>query len=428
VPQLRDIGEKCLGAGETAEALRYLTEAAQKKPGDAAIEYDLGLAYNQRGLQDKALLHLQDALKLKPDNPEAYNALGKVYAERGQFEAARAAFQKALDDPFYKTPQLAANNLGMLYEKNGESERALTYYEQAVKLDRNYGAAWFRIGEIQEKLNRNDDARHAYGNAVRLIPDLAEAHLHFGILSFTDGDIEAAVYSLTRVGELAPNTDMADEARKWLQKIDSSPSAKKLYLKRHSSSRPLPGEVDFIAPKAEEPEERAVSGQNPSQGSTGASPGGTATIISSPEGVYGAPSPPPAGDVSGGPESRAPGGVSTAPATQAPEPTGVPPESAAPPAPGRLPGIEAAQDGSQPSYRYMVQIGAFLDKGKAEEVRSRLQAKGYKAAVKAVKDRALGMIFVIRLQPVNSLSNATTLVTQLSGEIEGEPLIIKVPK
>ena len=126
------MGEKCLAAGETADALRCLTEAAEKKPNDAAIQYDLGLAYNKRGLQDKALAHLQNALKIKPDYPEALNALGSIYAARGQFELARGAFQKVLDDPFYKTPQLAAYNLGRLYEKRGDTEQALAYYQRAV--------------------------------------------------------------------------------------------------------------------------------------------------------------------------------------------------------------------------------------------------------------------------------------------------------
>ncbi len=53
--------------------------------------------------------------------------------------------------------------------------------------------------------------------------------------------------------------------------------------------------------------------------------------------------------------------------------------------------------------------------------------KGYSAVVKTLKHQVLGKVFVIQLQPVNSVSRATTLMTQLSGEIEGEPVIIKVP-
>ncbi len=131
-----------------------------------------------------------------------------------------------MDDPFYKTPQFAAYNLGRLYEKKGDIERALSYYQQAVKFDPHYGMAWFRIGQILEQLHRADEARHAYGNAVRASPDLAEAHLRFGIMSYQAGDLEAALRSLSRVGEIAPNTDMADEARKYLEKLNAAARTK----------------------------------------------------------------------------------------------------------------------------------------------------------------------------------------------------------
>jgi cell division protein FtsN len=97
------------------------------------------------------------------------------------------------------------------------------------------------------------------------------------------------------------------------------------------------------------------------------------------------------------------------------------PEEAAP-VPGRTP--EGAQSQSR---KYIVQVGSFVDNEKAEEVRNNLAAKGYSAVVKEVKQRGLGKVFVIQLQPVNSISKATTLTTQLSGEMEGEPVIIEVP-
>jgi cell division septation protein DedD len=79
------------------------------------------------------------------------------------------------------------------------------------------------------------------------------------------------------------------------------------------------------------------------------------------------------------------------------------------------------------SYRYVVQFGSFVDKERAEEIKTRLVGKGYSAVVKTVKHQVLGKVFVIQLQPVASVSRATTLMTQLSGEIEDEPVISKVP-
>ena len=402
--QLQDMGEKCLAAGETAGALKYLTEAAEKKPNDAVIEYDLALAYDKRGLQDKALSHLQNALKIKPAYPEALNTAGYIYATRGQFELARGAFQKALDDPFYKTPQFAAYNLGRLYEKNGETERAMLYYQQAVKFDEHYGMAWLRIGQILEKSRRSAEARHAYGNAVRASPDLAEAQLHFGILSYQAGDLEAAVHSLSRVGEIAPNTDMADEALKYLEKLNAAAQTR---ARSHASSYIPPGAIEVIS--NEDLRGQQTNVELPSRAEQ--KPAATSE-----------PPPFPAQDdmVKSEPapvQWEAPG-ETEAPVVKKPP---IPNDGGAP-----VQGGISKSDESQP-YRYMVQVGSFVDREKAEEIKTRLERKGYRAVIKTLKHRVLGKIFVIQLQPVNSASSAATLMTQLSGETEGEPVIIKVP-
>ncbi|SPF49935.1 exported hypothetical protein [Syntrophobacter sp. SbD1] len=360
---LQDVGEKYLAAGETADALKYLTEAEEKKSGDPTIEYDLALAYDQRQMPDKAVLHLEKALQIKPSYPEALNAMGSIYAKRGQLEPARAAFQKALDDPFYKTPQIAAYNLGRLYEKEGNSQRALPYYQQAAKIDEHYGMAWFSIGRVMEQLHRDDEARHAYGNAVHESPGLAEAQLRFGILSYQASDLDAALDSLSRVGKIAPNTDMADEARRYIEKLKSEAAR----TRGHASSHVFRGEEMEMNSNDQSRREFTE-------------------------------------------EELPPGAVKAAAV-----------DESAPAQAGTANGLESQ------SYRYMVELGSFVDKEKAEQVKANLLEKGYSATVKSRKDQALGEIFVIQFGPVASLSKATTLMTQLGGEIEGQPVIVKVP-
>jgi type II secretory pathway predicted ATPase ExeA len=78
------------------------------------------------------------------------------------------------------------------------------------------------------------------------------------------------------------------------------------------------------------------------------------------------------------------------------------------------------------TYRYIIQIGSFGDREKAGEMKTLLTKKGYIAFVKILKQEELGEVFIIQI-PVNSFSLAATLMAQLSGEIEGEPEVIKVP-
>ena len=89
---------------------------------------------------------------------------------------------------------------------------------------------------------------------------------------------------------------------------------------------------------------------------------------------------------------------------------------------------ERTAKGNKPqSYRYVIEIGSFAEREKAEGIRTRLNAKGYDAIVKPTMHQVLGKIFIIQLQPVNNISTAATLMAQLGGAIESEPVIIKVP-
>ncbi len=393
--QLQNMGENYLAASDTASALQYLTEAEQKNPNNPVIQYDLGLAYDQRELPNKAMEHFEKALKIKPDYPEALNAIGSVYAKRGQIELAQQAFKKAMDNPFYKTPEISAYNIGRLYEKKDDLEMALTYYQQAVKFNQQFGTAWLHIGLILEQLHRADEARHAYGNAVKGSPDLAEAQLRYGIMSYQAGDMEAAVSSLSRVGRLVPNTYMADEARRYLEKLSEATRTK---TRSKSSSYPPPDEIGV-------PSNGNIQRQQTNE-----------TLPSPPQ------FPPPLirEDVNSQPapvEQEIPEETQTSPAKKAPV-------SAVDGAPAQ--GSIAEDSGSQ-SYKYIVQVGSFVDREKAEEFKKSLDGKGYKALVKPLKHKVLGKVFVIQLQPVGSVAKATTLMTQLSSEVQGEPVIIKVP-
>ena len=114
---------------------------------------------------------------------------------------------------------------------------------------------------------------------------------------------------------------------------------------------------------------------------------------------------------------------------QAPE---VKPPAAVPPAPAPGGALSPSQAGlasppPAPGFNYIVQLGSFLDKQKADDLRNRLKEKGYEPLVRSVKHDVLGRIYVIQLKPVPSLSKATTLMTQLASEAQGEPIIIKVP-
>ena len=395
--QLKSLGEKALMANETATSLKFLTEAEKARPNDASIEYDLALAYNQRGLQEEALLHIRMALKIKPDYPEALNALGYIYATTGQFDLAREAFEKAMNDPFYQTPQIAALNLGQLYEKHGDFSKALSYYRQAAKLSPHYAQAWYRIGTMLERSGNNDEAKAAYETAVREAPDLAEAHLRLGIMSYKAGDFREAAGAFGMVERVAPfNSEEAGEARKYLEKINNPDPA--IAPSHRRSSRQ---DIEIAAPERKEPVVFSARYGSDAPASTTESADGPAKIGAS---AISKEIEPPKSFARAGSDS--PAAALIAPRDE----TGTRRGNAAP---GR----------ESKSSQYTVMIAAYPVRAKAEHLRSHLAAKGYSAVVRQDRENA----FMVQLKPVHSFAEAAVLMSRVKDETHGSPSIVATP-
>ncbi|MEN6439726.1 MAG: tetratricopeptide repeat protein [Syntrophobacter sp.] len=554
--QLQTIGEKYLAAGDIPNALRYLTQAEAKRPDNPVLLFDLGLAYHQRGLSSDAISRFKKALQIKPVYPEAQNALGVAYAEAGQTELARECFEKVLADPFYHTPQLASFNLARIYEKNGENERALRLYEQAVRFQTNYGAAWYRMGILYEAMGNRGEARNAYGKAITASPEMADAHLRYGQLSFQAGDLEAAFFSLNKVVRLVPNSNTADEARLLLEKVRTVMQKKGTIPGSRSSSST---EIEIFPLPQEKQGPRTIAQPKYPSMPPGTLPPGSMIITPTPgAGEAEAASPPPSPPVSSPslqgptlvpkpdsgvnkrslepepispslpkqptiekspaqeivPEARkalepesfspkqaaiekTPAQETTPESRKAPEPEPIPssitkqkPEEKNPvqeagpapvariePAPSHGPfasdpfspspavreapvtekpaepapsvaepapaaaepahtmgdpipsgnGSAAATPKQQPQFNYVVQVGSFEDKEKADEIRGQLLSRGYRAIIRPVKDRAHGRRYIVQLKPESTYSKANTLMIQLGSEVPGSPVIVKVP-
>jgi tetratricopeptide (TPR) repeat protein len=380
--QLQQMGSKLLAARDFGQALKYLSQAEKKRPNDATIQYDLGLAYYERGLKIDALAHLKKALVLKPDYAEVENALGRFYAEDGQLDLAQQCFQRAINNPFYQTPQLALYNLGLVYEKKSDPEMALKQYQEAVRLQRNYGAAYYHMGQLLEQLRRADEAREAYSNAIEFSPDLVEAHYRYGVMSYTAGELENALYSLNRVVKLAPRSSMAEDARRYLERmqtiIPAGPTSRP--SQTQFSERVLQLDVMTNQDLLNERVEAAV---RPAAGDPGVNTGHQQE-------------PKTAADVQAS--------ASEPPLKERPD---------APPVDG--------------PRTYIVQMGSFLDKDNAEELQQRLRRKGYDAVLKPYHHQVLGQLYVVQLKPVNDPEKASQLMMQVEKEGHGKAIIIETP-
>ena len=199
------MGLSYLGDRNYSSALIDLTQAEKLDPENPDVLYNLALAYVGKKRPDLAEARFLKAILLKPGFSAARNDLGVAYLELKRWDSAIQQFKIVKDDLFYDNNENAAINLGLAYlgkgdytkareELQGVAERnprnpaarlslgrvlfavddveqSIKEYKKALSIYNEYGAAYYYLGQAQLKLNRIDDARASFKEAVRLIPD-----------------------------------------------------------------------------------------------------------------------------------------------------------------------------------------------------------------------------------------------------------------
>jgi tetratricopeptide (TPR) repeat protein len=95
---------------------------------------------------------------------------GRAWSDQGQFDRAIQDFAQAIRlDPEYPD---AFNNRGVAYAGMGQFERAIEDYDRAIQLDPNYAIAIYNRGLIARNLGREDEAAKYFARAKEVGPRL----------------------------------------------------------------------------------------------------------------------------------------------------------------------------------------------------------------------------------------------------------------
>ncbi|MCR4288211.1 MAG: tetratricopeptide repeat protein [Deltaproteobacteria bacterium] len=198
------------------EALKELTEAVAAYPEDPSYHNALGLAYFARAMNKEGAAHMLEAVRLDPKFSEAHANLSAVYIAEGRWDSAIAEAKAALDNIFYRTPEIASYNMGRAYFSKGDYKAALEAFKKAIEANANYPDAHYNLGQAYDKLNNWKGAVEAYERAVRITPDYIEAHYGLGLAYIKEKNMAAARKSFEKVIGLAPESDMARSSRDYI--------------------------------------------------------------------------------------------------------------------------------------------------------------------------------------------------------------------
>ena len=131
--------------------------------------------------------------------------------EAGSLKEAEASL-RGIDVEAYPGEQISEvwSHLGLAFQNNHDSKRALVAYQQARELNPQNLQAWFNGGMIQHEEGMLHPALQCYTKAIELDPEQSKIWCNLGALQFQLGEFQQSVDSLNRAVGLKP-----DYARAW---------------------------------------------------------------------------------------------------------------------------------------------------------------------------------------------------------------------
>jgi tetratricopeptide (TPR) repeat protein len=166
-----------------------------------------GSLFFERGYYEQAGIWLKRALRDNPSSADAFYGLGSVYLEQKKVSEARESFQRATGLPAASpdTVPNAWNNLGLLAAREGRTQDAIPYFEQALKLSPDHLIALENLGNAYRAEKRWEDARKTLEHAVRVGPQDAEANYSLGMVYAQLDNPDRAYDFLERSLKLRPD-------------------------------------------------------------------------------------------------------------------------------------------------------------------------------------------------------------------------------
>jgi type IV pilus assembly protein PilF len=151
-------------------AQEKLLKALRQNPDNSQAHYAFAVLQNRFKDKEKAEFHFRKAIELDSRNSEALNNFGAFLCNEGRVDEAEDMFMRAVDNPVYKTPEIAYTNAAVCLLKTDQPpmDRVRKYLTRALAIKNNYAPALINMAELSFNDHQYDMTR-IYLERLRLM-------------------------------------------------------------------------------------------------------------------------------------------------------------------------------------------------------------------------------------------------------------------
>src|SRR6201987_324995 len=184
-------------------AFALLTPDSKPNPIEAARLNNLGCAYMNQQLFEKALKAFQQAAEADPKLTIALLNEGIAFLNLQKVDDAKGAFEVALKrDP--RSPN-AWYGLGMLAKNTGDAQAAIDAFKHVIEIDSNDADNWYFLGNAYVQAKQFPQAIEAFERALKLNPLHASAEFGLSRAYQQSGDVDHAREQLKKFQYITQN-------------------------------------------------------------------------------------------------------------------------------------------------------------------------------------------------------------------------------
>jgi type IV pilus assembly protein PilF len=134
--------------GHLDVALKKAKQALSVEPKNAEGHNVVALLYDRLGERDLAERHFVQSLKIEPRNSYVLNAYGSFLCQQQRYQEADEQFRKALENPLYRTPEVALTNAGICAARNDQPKQAEDYLRRALGYNAKFSLALIQMAQV----------------------------------------------------------------------------------------------------------------------------------------------------------------------------------------------------------------------------------------------------------------------------------------